>query len=623
MEFLWKSVIRVQNIVLVGNPNVGKTTFYNKLTGSNDHTGNWNGKTVGVSCSTFEYKGVRYRVADLPGICTLEKSSIEETVAIDYLSETEDKAIVFIDGTNIIRGLFLYYEVIKFVRNVCVVITMKDLLDKNGVVIDVEKMEKHLDCGVIYISLTEKDAIGTILDKVEEGDAVDGEDSEGVSKGIISDDEGCVGYEEDIRQQYGKCNEIVRDTTNKIYTRSKFGERVDKIFLGRKTGLPVIFLILCSLLWLSLVFSNFFQGVLYNVFGDLVLVLNELFRYIGCTEVLVNILINGGVATALFVATVMIPPMLVFFPLFAFMEETGLIPRIAFNLDGILSRFYLSGKNSISLMLGFGCNCVGVTSARIFENEKSRRVAILINNFVPCNGRLPMLFLLVYTFLTKSVYIGFCIIVLVIFCNIILALVVGRIMNIIYDNKHSEFVYELPVYKMPSIRKVVKISLRDKALPVLIKSISFSFCAGIVIFVLKSIEIEGISLINSLIILFDPIGRVMGLSGVILVAFLFGISANEIVLPIMFLLYTNYGLFSSAGSLGNLSQYGFGMSTAICMIVLSLNHYPCVSSLITIKKETNSTLFTMVCAIVPLVIGIILCIFVNVILQSLQNLLFC
>ncbi len=602
----------MKNLVLVGNPNVGKTTFYNRLTNSSEHTGNWNGKTVGISSQMFYYNGVGYRVTDLPGISTLEKSTIEEKVAIEYLSKTEDKSIVFIDGTNIVRGLFLYFEVKKLVKDVSVVITMKDLLDKGGVVIDIKKLEELLGCNVIYINLTENRAIYTILEQL---------DSEH-NKQVEHLENKSIEYQDKLQKQYEYCNKIAKITTNKCYQRSKTAEKLDEILLGKKTGIPSILLMLFCFLWLSLVFSNYFQGVLFNVFKYTIGEINNFLQYIGCSKELINIVVNGGLATSFFVATVMIPPMFVFFPLFTIMEETGVIPRIAFNVDGVLSKFGLSGKNSISLMLGFGCNCVGVTSSRIFENEKSRRVAILINNFVPCNGRLPMLFLLVFTFLAKDIFASFIIIVFIIMCNILLALFVGLVMNKLYRNNNSDFVYELPVYKKPKIIRVLKGSLIEKAIPVLIKSVSFSFMAGIVVIVLQSIEISGISLLNSLIVFLEPLGNIMGLSGVILVAFLFGISANEIVLPIAFMLYTNMGLFSNNLTISSLSQYGFSVTTAICMIVLSLNHYPCFSSLMTIKKETNSTTFTVICAIVPLVIGITFCICINFILLTLQSLLF-
>ncbi len=602
----------MKNLVLVGNPNVGKTTFYNKLTNSNEHTGNWNGKTVGISENEFLYKNQKYIVRDLPGISTLENSTLEENIAIEYLSNTSDKAIVFIDGTNLIRGLFLYFEVKRFVEDITVVITMKDLLDKDNVEIDIELLKKYLACNIIYISLNGKNAIYTILEKINAEK----------TKKVNYNDVSSLGYEDRTEQIYKKCVDIVNIATNKVYERPKIEQKIDTLFLGKKTGIPLTIFILFIFLWLSIVFCNLFQGILYGAFSHLLENLNLFLIYIGCTNGFIDTILNGGVATSLFVASVMIPPMLIFFPVFTIMEETGVIPRIAFNVDGFLSKFHLSGKNSISLMLGFGCNCVGITSTRIFENEKTRRTAILINNFVPCNGRLPMLFLLVFTFIAKNIYTSFFIIGFVITLNILMALFVGFIMNRLYDNKESDFVYELPVYKKPDFRKVLKVSLLEKATSVILKSLIFSFVAGVIVFILRNVSVDGVSVINSLVVLLEPLGKLMGLSGVILVAFIFGLSANEIVLPIVFMLYTNGSLFSNNSTLTSLSLYGFNTITAICMIVFSLNHYPCFSALMTIKKETNSTTFTVLCAIVPLIIGFILCICVNFILQILQSLLF-
>ncbi len=603
----------MKSISLVGNPNVGKTTLFNILTDENEHTGNWSGKTVGVITGQFEYLNEEYTVYDLPGTYSLDKSSIEEEVTINYLQNNKDDiTFVFVDGTNLSRGLFLFFEVKRHKEKVKILITMEDVLQKNDINIDINRLEEILKSDVILVSLKNVKDKDEILEIILQ---------ESKHEGYIIDEFNDLNFEQRVSKTHQICSNINDEVVDKIYEMSNFDKKMDKLLFNKFTGRITLFLMATFVLWLSIFFSNIFQTFFYNIFNDIIVNTHIIFEWFKIPHIIDEVLISGGLSTSLFVASVMIPPMLIFFPLFTAIEEVGLIPRIAFNLDGFFSKFNCNGKNTISMMLGFGCNCVGVTSTRILESEKSRKIAIMVNNFIPCNGRLPMIFLLVLTFLSNNILSALLIILIFLIINILISLSISLLLSRIYKNQEQSFIYELPSYKKPSLRNVLKVSIIDKAFYVLGKSITFSFFAGIVLYIFKNINFDGNNILFILSEFLNPLGSMMGLSGIILLAFIIGFSANEIVLPIVFMLYSNQSLFIG-GSTFSINNVGITYITAICMIVFSLNHYPCIASLSTIKKETNSTQFALLCAIVPTVIGVCLCILTNFILQNLQNLLF-
>lgn len=591
------------NLVLAGNPNVGKTTFFNAVTGKKAHTGNWNGKTVLVSQEYYEYNNKLYKIADLPGTYSLEKNSIEEEVAINYLqNNNEDLAIVFIDGTNLSRGLFLYFELLRYKKNAVLIITMNDILEKNNIIIDVNKLENIIGTKVLLLDLKKIKDVEKILDEINSYKIK--------TNNIVYENDN---YENRVINLHKMCDRIYKSVVNKPFYTDKTTQKIDELILNKKTGIPIATIFVLFIFWLSIYFSNILQGVLYDIFNNIMIILYSIFATLNTPDYITTLLLDGGISTALFVGSVMIPPMMIFFPLFSIIEDIGLIPRISFNLDGFFSKFYCNGKNSISMLLGFGCNCVGITSTRIFENEKSRKVAILTNNFIPCNGRLPMIILIISTFLSTNIFSSTLILICFIIFSVFISLLVAFCFNIYYKNTDNNFVYELPIYKKPTL----KLSVFNRAFYVLGKALTFSCLAGILIVALKNTYLNGENMLTNISYFLNPLGVLMGLSGVILLAFIIGISANEIVFPIVFMLYSNQSLFLSGDISISETMYnnGFTSVSAVCMILFSLIHFPCIASLSTIKKETDSTRFTILCAIVPLIIGVFLCICTNFILS--------
>ncbi len=598
----------LNNIALVGNSNVGKTTFYNILTNKKEHTGNWAGKTVDIYQSNFNFNGSNYKITDLPGISSLSENTLEERCTIDYIKNENDDIILFLDGTNIKKGLYLYFKLKELTDNILVIVTMKDILDKTSISMDIAKLEMYIESKVLFLDLmTEtKNSILTKLDNIKSSQFENNK-----NKISFNNDNDIIKY----------CDEIYKDVMSREYKNSKISELADDIILNRYCSIPILFICSISILLIVSFFCGLFQEILIKQFTIFLFNLETISRKLGVSNFIIEIIINGGLYTLLFVASVMVPTLIIFFPLFSMIEEMGIIPRIVFNLDGIFSKFYLSGKSAISILLGFGCNCIGVTSTRILENEKSRKIAILTNNFIPCGGRLPMMFILTFTFLSGGVLQSMLIILIFITINIFILLSVSYMLGKIYKCEQEQLVYELPLYKKPNIKNILRNSILGKALPVLVKSLYFSFVAGVLIMFLGLIKINDITILEYIIKFLNPLGRLMGLSGIILFAFVVGIAANEIVLPIILLLYSNASIFLD-NDISVLSEYGFSYITVICMIIFSFNHYPCIASLFTIKKETNSTIFTFMCAIVPTLIGVLLCILTNIILLSLQNFLF-
>ncbi len=595
----------MKDIALIGNPNVGKTTFFNALTNGIEHTGNWHGKTVEIAKSECIVNEKVYTVADLPGIYSLSDSTMEERVTIDYLRNIDQTVFLFLDGTNIKKGLFLYFELKKYNKEIVLFITMKDILSKQNMYIDLGKFEEIIGSQVFLIDASEKIDFDKIFSKIEN-------DSPTREVRTVY-----IEYESDKKYEYihNICEEISDEILNKEFEEGKKIKIIDNILLNKYIGLPITCFCCIALFSLSIALCGVIHQFLFYNFSNVIDYINTGLYEMEKFAFLRTILIDGGLSASLFVLSVMVPTMVIFFPFFSLIEEIGIIPRIVFNIDGLFSKFNLSGKNAIPMMLSLGCNCVGVTSTRIFENENKRKIAILTNNFVPCSGRLPMIFMLVLTYLTDNIFNAVAIVLFFILFSIGIMFVISCIYGRIYKVEEKLIVYELPILKKPNLVTVLKRSILEKALPVLCVSIYYSLIAGVSIAILKNVVIADTSLLVMFSDFLDPLGKIMGLSGVILLAFIIGSAANEIVVPVVLLIYSGESIFFQNM---NFSQFGLGLGTVICMIVFTLVHFPCFATLATIKKETQSTCFTIMCALVPTFVGVIICIIINIILQNLQ-----
>ncbi|WP_018247988.1 nucleoside recognition domain-containing protein [Orenia marismortui] len=430
-----------------------------------------------------------------------------------------------------------------------------------------------------------------------------------------------------VKDIYSKAEKITINNVNVEEEKICLGERIDDILTSKWLGFPIMLLMLGGVFWLTLVGANYPSALLAKGLFWLEGQLSNLLIFIGTPEWLRGFLIDGTYRTLAWVVSVMLPPMAIFFPLFTLMEDLGYLPRVAFNLDNFFKKAGANGKQSLTMSMGFGCNAAGVIAARIIESPREKLLAILTNNFVPCNGRFPTLLILSMIFIGtiggKGSSIGAAaMVVLLVLIGITITLLISWILSkTLLKGVPSSFSLELPPYRKPQVGKVLVRSFIDRTLFVLWRAIIVAAPAGGIVWLLANNTVGGISIIDYLANLLNPFAVLIGLDGFILLAFILGLPANEIVLPILVMSYLSLGSMiepDSAEALkGILVNNGWTWVTALCTMLFSLLHFPCGTTLITIKKETNSWKWTIFAAIMPLIVGIIVCFLVNQIFTAL------
>lgn len=642
-----------KKIALIGNPNVGKSTLFNELTKMHQHTGNWAGKTVGVAVGYHD----DLEIYDLPGTYSLIPHSLEEEITSDFIIKKDyDLALIVCDATMLERNLNLVIQTLEVTNQAILCVNMIDETTKNGITIDIDKLSKLLHIPVVGISAKKKIGIESLLKEItnfnnNETFKVDycGELEDSINaisdlvnsrfeaiKCIIDDnikddktclvksylcDQGISPLDSVMKSIYKKCEDINNEVTIKNLKKKK-NRKLDKILTNKITGIPIMILMLIGILYISIEGANYPSSILFSFFKWLKDILNDILLNICIPKVIVDLLINGVYQVLTWVVAVMLPPMAIFFPLFTLLEDLGVLPRIAFNLDGYFQKSNACGKQALTMCMGFGCNAVGVTNARIIDSPRERLIAILTNSFIPCNGRFPTLISVISMFfIIESKFfnsiINVLILTLAILLSIFITFIVSKILSkTILKGIPSFFTLELPPYRRPQVVKVIVRSILDRTLFVLGRAILISIPAGVIIWLCANITIGGETLISIISNFLDPFGKLIGLDGVIILAFILGFPANEIVIPIIMMSYLSNSTIIDISNLNVvkdiLTSNGWTITTAICIIIFILFHFPCSTTVLTIKKETGSLKWTILSFLLPLVIGISLCFIINI-----------
>ncbi len=389
-------------------------------------------------------------------------------------------------------------------------------------------------------------------------------------------------------------------------------QRIDRIVTSPVWGLPLMLLLLALVFWITIVGANYPSEWIARLLFSIERVGAALFEALGAPGWLTGLVWHGVWRSLAWVVSVMLPPMAIFFPLFTILEDLGYLPRVAFNLDWLFHKAGAHGKQALSMAMGFGCNAAGVISTRIIDSPRERLIAILTNNFVPCNGRFPTLIMLGMLFVgaavppaLASVAAAGSVVAVVLIGAVFTFFVSWLLARTVLRGQASAFTLELPPYRRPSVLRILYTSLIDRTAFVLLRAVMISAPAGAVIWILGNIHASGASLAEHVARSLDPFGRALGLDGVILLAYIIAIPANEIVVPTMLMVYTGAGMMTEAGSLEELRRilvdaHGWSLLTAVCLMLFSLLHNPCGTTILTIWKETRSARWTALGALMPL-----------------------
>ena len=598
-------------IALAGLPNVGKSTVFNRLTGLHQHTGNWTGKTVSGARGGFRCGGRRCVLVDVPGCYSLSASGAEEAVARDYLLSPEPEAILLVcDAGCLERSLPFALQLISLGKPLLLCVNLMDEARRRGLRFDLPLLSERLGVPVIGLSARERRSRRLLLSALEalpEGD-------ERRPPPVPIPESGDEAADVAARRLLAKtlCEGVVTGHDGEPAARDL---RIDRLVTGRLSAYPLMLLLLALIFYLTVLGANAPSALLARLLFGLEAPLAALLERAGAAPWLRALLTEGAWRTLSWVVSVMLPPMAIFFPLFTLLEDLGYLPRVAYNLDRPFQACGACGKQCLSMMMGFGCNAVGVIGCRIIETRRERLLAILTNSFVPCNGRFPLLIALLTMFFAGGsasplrAALGLTGLVAL---SVLLSLAATKLLSVtLLRGEPGVFVLELPPYRRPQPGQILLRSLADRTLRVLGRAAAVAAPAGALIWALANVRPGGESLLLRAAGALDGAGRFFGLDGCILLAFLLGLPANETVLPILLMCYTAQGSLHEPGALADiraiLLQNGWSSVTAVCMLLFTLLHWPCSTTLLTIRRETGSLRWTLLAAALPAAFGLVLC----------------
>jgi ferrous iron transport protein B len=695
-------------IALAGNPNVGKSTVFNALTGLRQHTGNWPGKTIVRAEGAFAHRNKRIKLVDLPGTYSLQAGSVDEEVAREFiLFGRPDVTVVVVDATRLERNLNLALQILDITNRVIVYLNLTDEARRHGIGTDPKRLEQQLGVPVITGVARSNIGINELLDAAH--DVATGSiqttpyriarhdqsveqavaslttvveetfpglpSSRWVSQRLLTADDAVI---DAVRSGElgrigddtitGNAAEISEDKRSKVLSQAqrlrwelpddfqdKMTERtfhaaeqitatsqvrglkktsvdidwaLDRLLTNRWVGFPVMLLILAAVFWATIEGANVPSAMLASLLID---TMHPLLRTFGESTGLPwwanGFLFDGVYLATAWVVAVMLPPMAIFFPLFTLLEDFGYLPRVAFNLDSLFRRAGAHGKQALTMCMGFGCNAAGVVATRIIDSPRERLIAILTNNFSLCNGRWPTQILIATIFIgalapahlaglaSASAVVGIALlgVATMFFSSWLLSQTVLR-------GQATTFSLELPPYRPPRVLQTLYTSLIDRTLIVLWRAVIFAVPAGAVIWLSSNVTIGTLSIAEHAVAGLNPLGMFLGLNGVILVAYIVAIPANEIVIPTILMLTVltdqltggagtgiMFELESATATSDLLRGSGWTLLTGVNLMLFSLLHNPCSTTIYTIFRETRSARWTTLAAVLPLAMGFTVC----------------
>ncbi len=675
---------KIINVALAGNPNVGKSTVFNELTGLKQHTGNWTGKTVDLASGIVKKGGITYRFIDIPGTYSLKPHSKEEEVASEFLCfQRADEAIVVCDATSLERNLYLALQIIETGIKTTLCINLLDEARKKGVILNIPFLSRELGVNVVGTTARDGEGIDKLINSLSNKtyltplkikyDAsieqaveyiipeikklkIDNLNEKWLAlrllekevsvisffekqysinqlEGLYEAVEKAINFYNSNSQNEDEISEaisanlfkIAEAIAKKATVRKPDAEAIykhDKIFTKRISSYLVLMIILFVIFYITIIGANYPSQWLSFFFSFAENKLSALFTTLDAPVFLKEMLINGGFRVLGWVVSVMLPPMAIFFPCFTFLEDLGLLPRIAYVLDNGFNKAGTCGKQALTTCMGYGCNCVGISGARIIDSKRERLIAILTNTLTPCNGRFPAIIKLISIFFVsfgEKSLLSALILAIIIVISLALTLLLSNLLSkTLLKGEASHYILELPPYRKPQPSKILFESVVNRTLFVLGRAVAVAFPAGIVIWLLANLSFgKNVNLLSVFCNLFEPIGKAMGMDGETLSAFFLGIPANEIVLPIALMSYLGAGELSGIESTKVIAEIlysnGWNYFTAVCYIIFSVVHFPCATALITVYKETKSLKWTTLSFLIPTALGVVLCCAVNLI----------
>ena len=675
-------------IALAGNPNVGKSTVFNALTGLRQHTGNWPGKTVANAQGQCEHRERGYVLVDLPGTYSLMAHSAEEEVARDFLCfGGADAAVVVCDATCLERNLNLVLQTLELEPRCVVCVNLLDEARKKGIRVDLEGLARRLGVPVVGTAAGRGEGLEELMDAVAELTAApeapapppvrylppieaaveqlrplletrlagrlsarwtalrlldqDAALLERLSETLgwdVRRDEALQKALEGARGVLARSGLGAKELRDCLVSRLVLtaeelcagvvscereerlerDRKLDRLLTSRATGIPLMLLLLAGVFWLTIQGANYPSQLLSAGLFWVQDRLSDLLTALNAPAWLHGALVLGVYRVLAWVVSVMLPPMAIFFPLFTLLEDFGYLPRVAFVLDHAFQKASACGKQALTMAMGFGCNAAGVVGCRIIDSPRERLIAILTNNFVPCNGRFPTLIAIITMFFVGTGagmgrgVLSALLLTGVILLGVFLTFWVSRLLSgTILKGVPSSFTLELPPYRRPRIGQVIVRSVLDRTLFVLGRAAAVAAPAGLIIWLFANVRIGDLSLLAHCTGLLDPFARLLGLDGVILMAFILGFPANEIVIPIIIMAYLASGSILEFDSLDDLRRLltdnGWTWLTAVCTMLFSLIHWPCSTTCMTIGRETKSAKWTFLSFALPTAIGLAVC----------------